>query len=87
MPHVNETKKTTDPEAAKIATLTEREREIIALIGGGLKNKQIANQLGIRETTVSHHLTSIFAKLGVSDRLELFIYAYRYGLTELPSKE
>ncbi|MCZ7572249.1 MAG: response regulator transcription factor [Ardenticatenaceae bacterium] len=75
----------TDPEAAKIATLTEREREVIALLGEGLKNRQIARRLSISETTVRHHLTSIFSKLEVSDRLELLIYAFRHELTELPT--
>ena len=73
-----------DPEAAKIATLTEREREVVALIGEGLKNKQIANRLFIHHTTVSHHLTSIFDKLSVTDRFELLIYAYRHGLAKPP---
>jgi two-component system, NarL family, nitrate/nitrite response regulator NarL len=73
------------PEAQKIASLTEREREIVALIGEGLKNKLIANRLFISETTVRHHLTSVFDKLGVSDRLELIIYAYRHGLAKPPS--
>ena len=76
--------KTADPEADKIATLTEREREVIALIGEGLKNKSIADRLFISETTVRHHLTSIFNKLEVSDRLELVIYAYRQGLANPP---
>ena len=70
-----------DPEAAKIASLTEREREVMTLMGQGLRNKQIAERLGISETTVRHHLTSIFAKLEVTDRLELVIYIYRHGLT------
>jgi DNA-binding NarL/FixJ family response regulator len=70
-----------DPEAAKIASLTEREREVVTLMSQGLRNKQIAERLGISETTVRHHLTSIFAKLGVNDRLELVIYTYRHGLT------
>ncbi len=69
-----------DPEAAKIATLTPREREIVVYIGKGLKNKQIAAALFISETTVRHHLTSIFDKLNLTDRLELVIYAYRHGL-------
>jgi two-component system, NarL family, nitrate/nitrite response regulator NarL len=69
-----------DPEALKIATLTQREREVIALVTEGRKNKQIAERLYISDTTVRHHLTSIFSKLGVSDRLELVIYSYQYGL-------
>ena len=72
-----------DPEAAKIATLTEREREIITLIGEGLKNQQIAERLFISPVTVGHHLSSIFNKLGVRDRLALVIYAYRHGLIQL----
>ena len=74
-----------DPEALKIATLTAREREVIGLLGQGFKNKQVADRLCIAEATVRHHLTSIFAKLGVTDRLELVIYAYRHGLTRLAS--
>jgi len=76
-----------DPEAAKIAALTEREREVISLVGEGLKNKEIASRLrpSISETTVRHHLTSIYDKLDVSDRLELVIYAYIHGLATLPT--
>jgi len=74
--------KNSDPEAAKIASLTERERRVISLISEGLRNKQIAERLFISETTVSHHLTSIFGKLQVSDRLGLIIYAYRNRLAK-----
>lgn len=73
-----------DPEAAKIAKLTAREREVIGLIGEGLYNKQIAERLSISAATVSHHLTSIFDKLGVANRFDLVIYAYRHGLAEAP---
>ena len=69
--------------SAKIATLTKREREVIGLIGRGMKNKQIAEQLIISEATVRHHLSSIFAKLGVEDRLELVVYAYQHGIASL----
>ena len=73
-----------DPEAVKIATLTSRECELITLVGEGLKNRQIACRLCIAEATVRHHLTSIFAKLDVVDRLELVLYAHRHGLSRLP---
>jgi two-component system nitrate/nitrite response regulator NarL len=73
-----------NPEEAKIATLSVREYEVIALIGEGLKNSQIAKRLFISESTVRHHLTSIFNKLGVHDRLELVIYAYQHGLVAIP---
>jgi two-component system nitrate/nitrite response regulator NarL len=74
--------KETDPEAAKIASLTDRELQVIALVREGRKNKQIAERLFISDTTVRHHLTSIFGKLGVSDRLELVIYSYKYELAK-----
>lgn len=78
--------KQSDPEAGNIATLTEREREVIALVGEGLKNKQLAERLFISETTIAHHLTSIYGKLHVSDRLELLIYAYSHHLAKLPTQ-
>ncbi len=71
-------------ETARIAALTRREREIVQAIGEGLKNREIGERLFISETTVRHHLTSIFSKLEVSDRLELLIYAYRHGLVKKP---
>ena len=73
-----------DPEESKIKSLTDREREVISLVGEGLKNKQIGERLFISETTVTHHLSSIFSKLEVSDRLELIIYAFRNGLAKVP---
>lgn len=73
-----------DPEARKIATLTNREREVVELIGLGIKNKEVAERLFISETTVRHHLTSIFDKLEVSDRVELLMYAMRHGLASPP---
>ena len=72
-------------EATKIARLTEREREVITLVGEGLRNKHIAARLYISEATVRHHLTAIFAKLGLLDRFELAIYAYQHGLATPPA--
>jgi two-component system, NarL family, nitrate/nitrite response regulator NarL len=69
-----------DPEAEKINSLTHRERDVVALVTKGLKNKQVAERLFISDATVSHHLTSIFNKLGISDRAQLIVYAYRHGL-------
>jgi DNA-binding NarL/FixJ family response regulator len=74
----------TSAETAKIARLTEREREVITLVGEGLRNKHIAARLYISEATVRHHLTTVFAKLGISDRFELAIYAYQHGLAKPP---
>ncbi|HYJ89291.1 MAG TPA: response regulator transcription factor [Pyrinomonadaceae bacterium] len=73
-----------DADESKINSLTERERQVITLIAMGLKNKQIGEKLFISETTVTHHLSSIFSKLGVSDRLELVIYAFGHQLATLP---
>lgn len=66
------------------AVLTEREREVLKLICQGMKNKNIAGSLFITETTVRHHLTSIFEKLNVNSRLELVVYAFREKLVEIP---
>ena len=56
---------------ARLAELTRREREIAELIGNGESNKQIARRLTITESTVKAHLTEIFRKLGIADRLKL----------------
>jgi DNA-binding NarL/FixJ family response regulator len=69
-------------EAESINELSEREKQIVRLIGQGYKNKRISAQLCISETTVRHHLTSVYNKLGVSDRLELLVYAHRHGLVK-----
>jgi DNA-binding NarL/FixJ family response regulator len=76
--------KVVDPEVVKIESLTQRERDVVALIAEGLKNKQIAQRLFISETTVTHHLSSVYSKLGVSDRLELVIYAFSHKLAVKP---
>jgi len=68
-------------DASRIEMLTKRERQVVMLIGEGLKNKQIAIRLAISEPTVRHHLTSIFEKLGVKNRLELVIFAHRHDLS------
>lgn len=70
--------------SAEIGTLTARERQVVLLISEGMKNKQVASRLFISETTVRHHLTSIFSKLDVRDRCGLVVYAFRNGLTALP---
>jgi DNA-binding NarL/FixJ family response regulator len=60
--------------------LSHREREIVALVAQGFKNKEMAEKLFISEQTVKNHLHNIFDKLGVSDRLELALYAIHKGL-------
>ena len=56
--------------------LTEREREIIRLVGQGLSNKDIAYQLSISDSTVRHHMTNIFDKVGVPNRQKLLLHAH-----------
>jgi len=74
-------------EAAKIDSLTVREREIVTVVSEGLKNRQIAERLFISEATVRNHLTTILSKLGLSDRFELAIYSYRHGLADPPRQQ
>ena len=67
--------------------LTAREREVLTLICQGMKNKIIADKLFISETTVRYHLTSIFEKLKVSNRLELVVYAFKERIIEIPAED
>jgi DNA-binding NarL/FixJ family response regulator len=55
--------------------LTDREREVLLLVRDGLANKQIARRLGIAERTVKAHLTSVFQRLGVTDRTQAALWA------------
>ncbi|MGY1706031.1 response regulator [Geodermatophilus sp. SYSU D00697] len=68
---------------ARVADLTEREQEVLALVGRGMANKQIARALGIREGTVKAHLTSVFQRIGVRDRTSAALWA-RTHLAEDP---
>jgi DNA-binding NarL/FixJ family response regulator len=65
--------------AQKLTEFTLREREIISAIVTGSANKVIAAKLSISEDTVKHHLSNIFAKAGVSNRLELAIWSMNRG--------
>ena len=60
--------------------LSSREREIIALVGAGYTNRQLARKLGISEDAARYHLTSVFEKLGVSNRIELILHAAHQAL-------
>ncbi len=66
------------PEPAPI--LTDREREVIALLAEGQSNKQIARELSISETTVKGHVANILGKLELADRTQAAVYAVRNGL-------
>jgi DNA-binding NarL/FixJ family response regulator len=69
--------------SARMELLTERERAVAGLIGEGLSNRDIAERLFISETTVRHHLTSIFDKLGVSNRQKLLLLVNQWKVAEL----
>jgi NarL family two-component system response regulator LiaR len=63
--------------------LTEREVEVLTLIGQGLSNKEIAGELYISEKTVKNHISNIFSKLHVCDRTQAALYAIRKGLVKV----
>lgn len=69
------------PVVAWPDALTEREREVIVLVGRGLSNKDIAHHLSIADSTVRHHLTSIFDKVGVPNRQKLLLHTHRLNLS------
>jgi len=74
-----------DPEQARRADLldglTEREREIVALVATGLSNTEIAEQLTLSPLTVKTHANHAMTKLGARDRAQLVVLAYQAGLT------
>ncbi len=68
-----------DARAARAMLLTEREREVLALITKGMANKQIARALNISDSTVKAHVGSIFQRIGVTDRTSAAIWAERHA--------
>jgi len=62
--------------------LSQREKEVVGLVASGYRNKEIANKLFISEQTVKTHLSNVFQKLEINDRLELALYAMRNGLAD-----
>ncbi len=62
--------------------LTQRELQIVTRVSAGYSNKDIAGEFSISESTVKHHVTNIFDKMGVSSRLELALFAVNHGLAQ-----
>jgi DNA-binding NarL/FixJ family response regulator len=68
--------------ATAAVALTDREREVLALIGRGLSNAEIANELTISEVTVKSHVGHIFTKLDLRDRAAAIVFAFDHGIVE-----
>jgi DNA-binding NarL/FixJ family response regulator len=70
------------PDGRRIDALTEREREVLGLIGRGLSNPEIAKELYISEVTVKSHVGHIFTKLDLRDRAAAIVYAFDNGVVQ-----
>jgi DNA-binding NarL/FixJ family response regulator len=75
-----------DEAPAAAVGLTGREVEVLRLVGTGMRNKEIAARLFISEKTVKTHLTHIYQRLGLEDRVEVALFAIRHGLAEVAAR-
>jgi DNA-binding NarL/FixJ family response regulator len=71
----------------RLALLTQREREVLAMLGRGRSNPEIAAELYVSETTVKTHVQRILAKLGLRDRIQAVIFAYEAGVIRIGSPD
>jgi DNA-binding NarL/FixJ family response regulator len=72
----------TQPATNITSQLTDREVEVLRLIAKGFSNKDISDRLFLSEGTIRNHVSSILAKLGVSDRTQAAVIAIQHGLSE-----
>ncbi|MGI5340070.1 response regulator [Streptomyces sp. CA-181903] len=79
-------RRTPDPaahrDAAVVDTLTRREREVLACLGGGLSNAEVAGRLGMAEATVKTHVSRLLAKLGLRSRVQAAVLAQELGMVQ-----
>ena len=68
------------PEAPKLDPLTDREREVTALVAAGMSNDEIGARLYVSTATVKTHVNRAMSKLGAHDRAQLVVFAYESGL-------
>ncbi|MFF4756887.1 response regulator [Streptomyces sp. NPDC002514] len=73
-----------EPSLRPVECLTEREQEVLTLVGRGRSNSEIAEDLFITVATAKSHISRLFTKLGVRDRVQLVITAYEAGLVKPP---
>ena len=71
-----------EPGSDALRSLSQRERETLALVAEGLSNQMIAERLGIGEKTVKTHVSNVLGKLNVSDRTQAAVYAWRSGMKQ-----
>ena len=77
--------RTTEPPPAlvrRLASMTDREREVLAMLARGLSNDEIADELHLGESTVRTHIGHIYTKIGAHDRAQAVVFAYESGLVQ-----
>jgi DNA-binding NarL/FixJ family response regulator len=80
VPVLPTTERVVDPGTAPVAGLTERETEVLRLLGRGLSNAEIARLLFVGDATVKTHVSNVLQKLGVRDRIQAVVWAYENGV-------
>jgi DNA-binding NarL/FixJ family response regulator len=72
----------TPPNSARLQRLTERERQVLALVARGWSNSAIGKELHLAESSVKTHVSHLLGKLGLTDRVQIVVFAYENGLIQ-----